>query len=134
MKLNLPTTNADAATHGVWVEFGGGIEFRIASAGNMRYRTEANRLAGNSLSVLRHRKGSITDRDAEVHLRASAKTVLVDWRGIKDESGDEWTYSEDRAYELLSESKWTEVALFVWEVANDMRIYREAAVEEAEGN
>lgn len=131
----LPKTDVAKSSKGIWVDYEGGIRFRIARAGNVAYQAKLRELLADNLPSLRHRKGQqFSDQELEAHLRAAAECVLVDWDGIEGDDGAVLPYSVDAAYAILSSDETQEVAAFVWGVASDAAAYRKSSVEAALGN
>lgn len=67
----------------------------------------------------------------EILKRQMAKAVLIDWKGLYDEDGNEVPYSEEAALAFLSMKDFRE---FVYQAANERDTFREQSDEEAEKN
>lgn len=109
MKTNLDSKfKADTSleTNGVWItiEEHEGVSFLVRRYGgknsqkvreaNARFsKPFANKIASNSLTA---------EESEDIALRAFCSACLVDWKGVKDENGQEIPCSFDTAVEILS--------------------------------
>lgn len=125
-------TDESLENEGAWVNLGGGIEICVARTNNANYR----KLLNKKLAPIR-KEVAAGDVDTEdfnrIITEVMSKTILVNWRGIKDDkSGKEIPYSQEKALEFLTKLK--DFRERVSDIAQDMTNYRAASVEEAEGN
>ncbi len=97
--LNKYKTDKTAEVNGVWIEVDDGVEWLIARLNNERAREMRRKLEKPYRSF-----SNIPDKVSEEILRkVIANTVLLDWKGMTDESGKVIPYSADKAEELLKE-------------------------------
>jgi hypothetical protein len=131
MKISKFRTNADAEIDGVWVPVGEGLELRVARIGNPRYKAMI-RNAGKSQRMATQLTGNI-DMDAieELTLKAIANHVLLDWKNLEDDDGDQIPYSVDKAMELLQIQDFRSI---VEAIASDAQHFRDSDLEATKGN
>lgn len=117
MKLNALKQNVDKEQSGVWVEYEGTeVSFLIARMNNPRY-TEKIRKATKVGRGMRFRKAEdVTDK---LVLEAVAETILLDWKGLEDESGKPIPFSTSAAMEILSDPQYRDVYNFILMFASD---------------
>ena len=104
MKFDLNDFRTDKAAkeNGVWIEFGGGASFKLASFDNVTF-TDAFRKATKPYADLGK---EIPEADQiEIMSRCMSNFVILDWKNVYD--GDSLLdYSADNAYRLLKELEW----------------------------
>jgi len=102
---------------GIWFEFGEGFEMKIRHAGSIVAK-EANKEIMASIAARQQRKLNIPD---EVYTKAlaayAAKGLIVDWKGL-DKEGKEFPFSEEAAFEILSNPKYKMIFDFVFDIAS----------------
>jgi len=93
-------TDRSKETEGVWVSVGEGGEVKVARTNNPRYKEAFRRkLEKYRASVER---GTIDEETAQkVLVEVLAETILLDWKGFKD-NGEKVPYSREKAVELLT--------------------------------
>ena len=99
MSFNIDVSTLDRENEGVWAMFKGS-EFLIASSGSTKFQRMFSKLQ------MPHRKAIDKKKlDPEVQLdimaRSMSNTLLIDWRGVVDNSGNEVKFSVDSAYKVL---------------------------------
>lgn len=115
---------------GVWEDLGDGTKVLVARSGNPKF----NRLLQKLSRPHRHaiRNDSLPDDIAnEMLIKAMAKTVLLNWEGMK-EDGKEIIYSYGEAVRLLTE--YVDFRDYIAGLSRTMDIFRAIEDEEAEGN
>lgn len=103
-KFNIAQLRTDKKkdVDGVWVDYYGGLRFRIAHAGNVKADAYRNKL-------LQQKKHAVQQADMgvilDVNTQVMARCILLDWENMQDydEQGNEVDvpYSEEKAYDLL---------------------------------
>lgn len=117
-----------AKSEGVWVDFGGGAAFKLASFDNPAF-TEAFRKAIKPYQDLGRKVPE--DEQIEIMCQAMADHIVLDWRGVYD--GDkELKYSRDAAYRLLKELEWIRNRII--NEARDLENFKAQQAKETEGN
>lgn len=116
--------DTEATEQGVWRSvFDGAAELKIARFNNPKHNALLRRLREENDELL---KDDSTDEAQakllEISGLALAETVLVDWRGILDEDGNELPYSKEAAYDLLK--NYEEFADLVFNLSLESEQYR----------
>ncbi len=95
-------TDIEKEVDGVWLELDGGLRLKIARFENTNHLREMNKGARRQLNS---RLTGNVDQDALdlIQMQSVAKTVLVDWDGIEDESDVPVVYSPETALKLFKE-------------------------------
>lgn len=83
----------EAIETGKWVEYDGG-EFKLASISNSEFVKAYGEYSAN-----KDKEEAEVDNKAFCELVAT--TLLLDWKGVVDEAGEELPYSVDEAVEIL---------------------------------
>lgn len=127
--------DAQAEQEGVWVEHDSGIEFKIRPLGNPEYTRLRHRLQKPQLKPKQLRKGldpaDVEEQNKELVLR----TILVDWKNVEDDEGNEIPYSPEEARKVLwNPSYGDRVVEFILAEADDLQNFKESAKEEASKN
>ena len=94
-------TDYKKETEGAWTKLTGDAEVKLCYFTNdkfLRYNQEEAEkwLSANGKEILPD------DVSEEIHVRSMSKFVLVDWKNIKGKDNVEIPYSEEAAFELLS--------------------------------
>lgn len=124
MKISEFATNKTAEVEGVWQEIGLGAEVLLARAGNPKYTDYIRQLAKPYRTRLRRRE--IPEDIAErITVKALAKFVLLDWKGIKDDSDEEIPYSVEKAEDFLT--NYPDFRELISVCADDMSLFQTEA-------
>lgn len=122
MKLSDLKLNIDNAEHGMWFEYYGGIEFKIARLGNttyqLRYATllnEANEEYGNHVPA----------KVFEVMMTKALATCVTDWKGIDTDDNETLEYSLTAVEEMLLNPEYSDVRDFIAMKSNLRENYRQ---------
>jgi len=101
MKLSEFKTPDDAVS-GRWFDVGEGLRLKIARAGHQRFEDCVHELMRPYTK--KRRQGKVKQSVInEVTQKAMARTILLGWENLLDEDGKEIPYSEQKAYEILSQ-------------------------------
>ena len=129
-------TRQDLERQGVWVspvlDEDHDISFLLA-----RMLRTNKKWAGRVTKVYRQNKRKIDsgmipdDLDKTMTLRIFCETILLDWRGIKDDKGVDIPYSVDAGMKLLAELP--DLHDYLIEEANSATTYQAQAVDEVAG-
>lgn len=130
----LPRQDLGKTVDGIWVDWEGGVRFKIARLNNSRYKAEVARQKAAIAVQSRTKRDASTADDNDAVRRAASSCILLDWSGIKDENGEAWSWSPERALELMTDPQWEEIATFVMAISQEYALYRTEAAETAEGN
>lgn len=99
---DLYQTDLNLETEGVWVAITKDIQVKVAALPNPNFTEFLTKLQKPYKGQIR--KG-LLDKDIEedLYVKAVAKTVLIDWKGIKDKDNKDLPYSYENAYTILSD-------------------------------
>lgn len=97
-------TNPVLEEDGVWVKITEGLEIKISALGNKKHLAVLEKLKKPYKAQYR-RDLMDPEKDEEIHCRAMAEAVILDWRGEgwKDKEGKSLPYSPDNAFKILSD-------------------------------
>lgn len=118
--------NVQAESGGIWVKHPAGFRFKIARANNPDYEQ----------MLLEEFIDHTPSRDEINDLlpRLISYTCLKDWREVLDPDCNEIPFSNDKAFEILSDKRYRAIFLWILQVAQDNNRYLEKNVESAEKN
>lgn len=121
-------TDDNAKQEGVWVDFGGSAEFKIASLDNPEFQKAFRRKTKPYADMGRE----IPEKDQEAIMNEClAKHVVLGWKGVFD--GDkELKFTTEAALRLMSEISW--VRDRVIQEARRLDNFKAKQAEETEGN
>lgn len=127
---DLYETNLDLEQEGVWVEIAEGIELKVAALGNPNHQEAMERFSKPYKSQMRQ-KTIAKDIEEDLHMKAIAKAVLVDWKGVTDRKGKEIVYSFENAYKLLTDPSMRRFKSIVLGLSTEAETFKSQEVEEA---
>lgn len=126
--INSFRLDKDAKTGGVWIEFGGGAEFKIASFDTPAF-SDAFRKATKPYNDLGM---EIPEADQlEIMARGMSQFIVLDWKNVYD-GDEELAFSEENAYRLLIELEWLRNKII--EEAKKLSNFRDKAKKVVEKN
>lgn len=121
------TKAADVDSEGVWAKYpGSSAEFLIARAGNSRFLAAMDR-AERPFRKQRNRGALSTEKEIELQCRGMAEGILLSWRGLRDEEGNDFPYSGDNAFAVLRHN--TDIREFVTDFATDVNNFRQEDID-----
>lgn len=123
-------TDEKSELEGIWENVGTGAKVLVARVGNKNYTERFKRL-GKGLQRQLDRGTLPEDNQAAILISIMADTILLDWEGFADK-GEVIIYSKDKAKEVLK--KYPDFRQFVWDIANDVELYRVKNREDDLGN
>lgn len=97
--LNKYKTDKAAETEGVWVQVDDGVEWLVARINNDKARAERRTLE-KPYKNFREIPDSVHE---DILRKVVARTVLLGWKGMKDDKGKEIPHSPAKAEELFKE-------------------------------
>jgi hypothetical protein len=116
--------------NGVWVEYKEDFSMLIARFGNEKCQAFLRKLRKPHLRQLR--RGTMDEKiGLEILRKATAKYILLGWKGLDDDTGIEIPYSEEKALELLQTRDFFDEVV---DIANDMDTFKSEDNEDAEKN
>jgi hypothetical protein len=127
-------TDLELEKEGVWVELLKDVLVKVRPLGNDRYLRLVEKLKSKHSAA--YRSGTIDPEiDRNIQIRAVAKEVLVDWKGVEDpDTGEELPYSYDNAKRLLSDKRIKRFGIRVIEASAEQETFRQYEEEETEKN
>ena len=131
--INKIKTDLQKETQGVWIDFEAGIRLKIARARNPAYNELMRKLTEP------HRK-TIREGGAELELlenlqrQVRAKTILLDWKNIEDETGKTIKYSSEQALEFFHDPELRDFYTFVILESENMANFKKELVKDSEKN
>jgi len=112
-------TDADLETRGVWFQdYASGVELLVAHGDNENYTDYLQMLLRPYLSLIQSNSKEGYRFLRKMEAKAKARFVLLGWKGLF-ENGVEIPYSEDKAFEFLSERKWRKIKRLVDSFSGD---------------
>ena len=106
-------------------------KFKICRWNNVKYQAAMRKALSPHKQGMRASK--LSDKKlADIERRVIAQTILVDWKNLAS-GGKEVPYSEDKAYEILSNPEHALIEEFVRVTALDEDNYRKEELNEAVG-
>lgn len=125
-------TDDKKETQGVWIGVGNGAELLIARKGNKRYNDKLKQV-NKERSVQRRVQLDTLPEDESVEIMAEimAETILLGWKGIKDD-GVDIEYSVAVAKSRLIEYK--DFRKLVDELSDEQALFREEVRKESAKN
>lgn len=129
MAFKIPKTPVVELEEGSWTEYQGS-SFKIAYAGSTRFARVKDRIEKPHRRMIE--KGQVDPADQKKWLiQALAEAILLDWKKVSDEDGNEVPYSKAAAVQALTNSE--DFRDFVMTFSMELANFREAQ-KEIEGN
>lgn len=131
MKLSKIKKDTVAAESGVWInKVLDDLDVKICSAGNSKYLNILRQLMKPYQRSYKSMDDSVF---LEIQNKAIAKHILVDWRNLQDDEGNEIPYSEQKAYELLQDPENEEFRKLIVSLSEESEVFRKEALEDLAG-
>ena len=124
-------TNKKKEDEGVWVPGPEGLEFLIAAASNDKTEKLTIELMRPYRRLARLNQMP-KDKQEEISLTVISRTILLGWKGVKDDSGKEIPYTPEAGFTALKEAPG--FANFVAGIAADSASFRDEEETERRGN
>ena len=130
--LNSMKVSLKLEDQGAWVPVFQDAEVKLRRLSYPKYRDEASELTKPLLK--RIRAGSIeVDELRRAVAPAFARHIMVDWKNIEGDEG-EIEFSYEAALEILLKPEFKEFYELLWDEATAVENFRQARLDEAEGN
>jgi hypothetical protein len=117
------STDVSLEEEGVWITLDEASAIKIARLNNKAFKQLAAKIGKQSKIIAKH----TDDIPEETLIHLIAKTILLDWKGIKVK-GKEVVYSVENAIKFMTEYK--DFRDLVIELANEKETFRRAEIEE----
>lgn len=124
-------TNKKKEEEGVWFPGPGETSYLIARSNNDRAVKLSKELMKPYRKLIRMNQMP-PEKQMEISLTVVSETILLDWKGVKDESGKDVTYTPAAGHAELKEN--SEFADFIAGLANEASGFRDEEEEERRGN
>lgn len=128
MKLSAISTCPDMEKDGVWVGYLNDVEFKIARHASPAYMEYLSKIS-------KEHKGKLRSTEEQVELlmdltsQCLANVVLIDWKGVQDEDGNETAYTPELGLELMRDPAFHDMRQFILEIAQNADEYRKKDIE-----
>ena len=118
---------------GVWIVLAKDLEIKLASFGNDAHMEYLEKLQKPYKAQIR-RDALPKHIDEDIHCRAMAKEVILDWRGEGwvDRDGKPLAYSVENAYTLLSDPKMKKLKADIIYLATNNETFRQMEEDKAD--
>lgn len=131
MDLNVFKTDTVKTDEGVWCPIDSETDIKIARYGNKVFQRAFQREMKPYKQLID--RGALDDDTADkILVNAIAEGILLDWRGMK-KNGEDLPYSRSAAIDILLDKSLRDFRALVVELAQDMQLFRETEIEDAEG-
>lgn len=134
-KLSKFAIDLESAKNGVTVDLGDGLSVTVAQAGagNPRYQKVLRQLLK---PYERQLKANTLDDDVfeDQVTKAYVEAVLLGWKGLEDDEGNEITYSKDKAYEILSNKENFAFKQQIIDLANEQAVFAKELKDDTKSN
>lgn len=128
MKISKIKKDVNAVDAGVWVnKCFDDLDVKVASTDSRKY-TDALRVALKPYQ--RTLKNMSNEQFAEIQNKIAAKYLLLDWRGLQDDEGNEILYSPEKALELLNDPEMADFRELIMSLASEQELFRKEALAE----
>ena len=124
MELKDFKTDKGKEENGVWEDLGDGCSVLVARYGNPAMVSAYRRYP----RVLRQRleSGQVDDdKSANIMAKVMADTILLDWKGLK-EDGKEVLYSKEECVRVLID--YPDVRSMIFDISNETQLYHDESV------
>ncbi len=131
MDLKQIAVNSDKEKDGVWVEMDEDTSLLIGRLNSPQYTRIAEQLRKPYRRQIENGSLSVKKR-GEIAAGIYAKTVLLDWKGLKID-GKIVPYSEKKCKEILSDDQYQPFWSIVSGYATDEELFRQGEIEKISG-
>ena len=136
MTLKISNFRTDKPEHieGVWEDIGQGASVKVARINNPNYLKVIRRFGKSIAKKMSRGGGGQMDLEAGIAAakKAYAETILLDWKGIIDDDGNEIPYSKENA--LMMITNYHEFFTLIQELAGDEERFETELLEDSAKN
>lgn len=128
-------TDVTLEENGVWIALTNDMEVKVAALGNKQHLQVMEKMFAPYKNQ-RRRNALDPKIEEDIHTKAIAKAVLLDWRGegFKDRDGNALPYSFDNAYKLLTDESLKRFKADIIFLAKEAETFKQQDTEEAVKN
>lgn len=116
---------------GRWFSYINGVDLKISRIGSTKYK----RALVSAISQNKEWIDDESEKSKEIQRRIMAELyadfILKDWRGLKDEHGNEIKFSREIAIEILEDESYEHLYNFISVKGSELSNYYESKKEEA---
>ena len=136
MKLHSIKADVEKMEDGVWERITEDFEVRVGHQNTPAYTAFLHKHArGHGRAFL---KGTLDAKAIEsitpLIKEATARHLLLDWRGLQDDDGEEIPFSTKKAVELLTDPAYSSLFTMITEISQDETLFRAVQDEDDAGN
>lgn len=121
-------TDSESEEEGIWVDVTDEIAFKIRAIGAKAVVERREELMRPFQGIIKAGGKVPEAKNEEIGRKVLASAVIADWKGVKDEEGNELPCNEDNAYRLITELP--RLANFVIQTSTDQESYRQSTRED----
>ena len=126
-------TDLEASKDGVWHRIDEETQIKVAKARNENFKKRAYELFNENKIEMFSRTGKFTDLDErKLMSQLIAETILLDWKGVKDQDGKEVKYTPEIGAQVLANPEMGDFLELVQTCAENEEAYRKAVLEKVE--
>ena len=126
-------TDLEASKDGVWHRIDEETQIKVAKARNENFKKRAYELFNENKIEMFSRTGKFTDLDErKLMSQLIAETILIDWKGVKDQDGKEVKYTPEIGAQVLANPEMGDFLELVQTCAENEEAYRKAVLEKVE--
>lgn len=126
-------TDLEASKDGVWHRIDEETQIKVAKARNENFKKRAFELFNENKIELFSKTGKFTDLDErKLMSQLIAETILIDWKGVKDQDGKEVKYTPEIGAQVLANPEMGDFLELVQTCAENEEAYRKAVLEKVE--
>ena len=131
MKLSNMARNVEGAEKGVWITGAyEDLDLLIASTDSREYKDMLQKLMKPYTKNKAYLNMSDEKFENEIHNKCIAKHILLGWKNMVDDEGNEIPYSEKLAYEILCDPQFLTFRKLVTELAAEEEVFKAEVKEE----
>lgn len=129
-------TDLKAETEGVWFPLAmfNGVKVKVARAGNPNYKKVLRKLYKPYTKTMRKGVDLAPEVEERIQTDLLVDTLLLDWRGMPGENGEEVPFSKDLARELVTDPELKELREEIIGYSEEFEAFQAREDEELEGN
>lgn len=132
-KLTALRTDPNKESQGVWIDYEDDIKLKLGRMNSPAFEKFVADRQATSIGRFRRVKQSDAERDKLVE-EAVASTIILDWKNIQDDSGNDIPYSKEKALEFCRDPGLRDFYRFVLIEASQADNFKKEILEQAAGN
>jgi len=118
---------------GVWVDLSGGVKVKVAALGNKAHQKAMEKMFAPYKN--QRRRNSMDETiEEDIHTKAIAQTILLDWEGVTDREGNKLKYSFENSYKILIDESLKRFKADILYIAKEAETFKQQEVDESVKN